>query len=578
MIEHTGPISGLATYGGLFVATAGYDNRVILWDATTRRALAQGWHDHLANQCAFSPDGKRLVSSGSDYTARIWSVPEMRLLSVIGAHTDDVFQSSYSPDGLYLATASYDRTIAVHDAVGNCIHQLKGHESFIESFDWSRDSTKIRSCGADGTVRTWDISTGACASVELGNGQDMDAVVNLPSGGYVFGSNDGTVTVTNSQGRKADHLAHSSGVKRLVIDDEATVLLSVGYDRHVILWQIGEGDCLNLQKKIVFPDSVWARSAAFLKSGNVAFATFGSTYAEWDIKNNNWILENYTPSRSINAVCVSDNAIYCVGDAGYVYKNGVRNAGPETLINFITIIDGDVVTGGHNGEIYSERLGTAIYKHNAPNNCCAQFRRLGETILAVGSYSGDIIFLRVLAERYEFIRILKVHSNAIKGIATDGKVICTGCADGELGVVDIVSLELHKKTKSAHSSILNGLCAYRDGFASVSRDLTLQLWAGQASSSYKSRHTNSIKCIAANKSGELIATGSYGGTIDVFDINLNEWRGVIKRPTTAGISSLVWHDCQQQFLAGAYDGVVYAIPTDDGQWIDCRTRLNQIKT
>ena len=53
MIEHTAPISGVDAYGTM-VATAGYDNRVILWDSITRTALAEGRHDHLANQCRFS--------------------------------------------------------------------------------------------------------------------------------------------------------------------------------------------------------------------------------------------------------------------------------------------------------------------------------------------------------------------------------------------------------------------------------------------------------------------------------------------------------------------------------------------
>ena len=58
MIEHEGPISGIATFGDRLVATAGYDNQIILWDSRERRALARGCHDHLVNQCEFSADGK----------------------------------------------------------------------------------------------------------------------------------------------------------------------------------------------------------------------------------------------------------------------------------------------------------------------------------------------------------------------------------------------------------------------------------------------------------------------------------------------------------------------------------------
>jgi len=62
-MKHTAPISSVATWGS-YVATGGYDNRVILWNATTRKALAQGWHDHLVNHCAFSSNGgSALVAS-----------------------------------------------------------------------------------------------------------------------------------------------------------------------------------------------------------------------------------------------------------------------------------------------------------------------------------------------------------------------------------------------------------------------------------------------------------------------------------------------------------------------------------
>src|SRR5579883_2794411 len=82
MIKHTSPISGIATYKNQFVATAGYDNRVILWEAKTKTSIACGFHDHLVNQCQFSSDGKYLVSSSSDYSARLWSIPEMKLIAV----------------------------------------------------------------------------------------------------------------------------------------------------------------------------------------------------------------------------------------------------------------------------------------------------------------------------------------------------------------------------------------------------------------------------------------------------------------------------------------------------------------
>ena len=71
-MRHLGPIAGIASHEAL-IATAGYDNRLILWDARTRQAMAMAHHDHPVNQSAFSHDGRWLVSASSDYSARVWS-------------------------------------------------------------------------------------------------------------------------------------------------------------------------------------------------------------------------------------------------------------------------------------------------------------------------------------------------------------------------------------------------------------------------------------------------------------------------------------------------------------------------
>lgn len=97
MIQHRGPISGIAAWQDTYVATAGYDNQVICWDQRTGQALSRSVHDHLANQCVFSPDGRHLLTSSSDYTARLWTVPDLRLVAVFADQADDVEMSVFHP-------------------------------------------------------------------------------------------------------------------------------------------------------------------------------------------------------------------------------------------------------------------------------------------------------------------------------------------------------------------------------------------------------------------------------------------------------------------------------------------------
>lgn len=122
MITHRAPISGIAAHRDQYVLTAGYDNQVILWDAKTQRPLARAMHDHLANQGAFSPDGAYVVTSSSDYSARLWTVPDLRLVAVFADQEDDVEMSAFHPDKPLVATASRDHRVRVYDFGGRLLH------------------------------------------------------------------------------------------------------------------------------------------------------------------------------------------------------------------------------------------------------------------------------------------------------------------------------------------------------------------------------------------------------------------------------------------------------------------------
>ena len=104
-MQHSGPIAGIAVHGN-HIATAGYCNQLILWDAERREAVARACHDHIVNQCAFNNTGTLLVSSSGDYSARVWEVPSLRLKAVLADHQDDVDMALFSPDDQLIATCA----------------------------------------------------------------------------------------------------------------------------------------------------------------------------------------------------------------------------------------------------------------------------------------------------------------------------------------------------------------------------------------------------------------------------------------------------------------------------------------
>ena len=73
-------------------------------------------------------------------------------------------------------------------------------------------------------------------------------------------------------------------------------------------------------------------------------------------------------------------------------------------------------------------------------------------------------------------------------------------------------------------------------------------------------HPNSVKCLAASPCGRWIASGSYGGTVALFDRASMRFESR-HRISKAGVSSLCWSAREGGFLAADYTGAVHVVPT-----------------
>ena len=114
-------------------------------------------HHTRIHGLVFSPDGRRLVSTSSDRTARIWDVQTGQLERQLDGHFDEVFAAAFHPDGRRLATAGRDRIIRLWDPdTGEQVSQLRGHTEYVFSLDFSPDGSTLVSGSGDFTVRLWD--------------------------------------------------------------------------------------------------------------------------------------------------------------------------------------------------------------------------------------------------------------------------------------------------------------------------------------------------------------------------------------------------------------------------------------
>jgi toxoflavin biosynthesis protein ToxC len=561
MLRHISPISGIASYAGQYIATAGYDNRVILWDAKNNFPVAVGNHDHLANQCEFSQCGKYLVTSSSDHTARIWLIPQMKLIAVLSDHDDDVEYAALHPKELLVATASRDCKIRIFDFKGRLLNTITGHDADVISIQWLGASKKLISSSDDGTIRVWDVESGIQIDQLNDSGVQTDALAISNEGIIYAGDDTGEVHVISKNIRQQIG-AHQAGIKKIVLQGTNKKLISIAYDRKACLWDILSTGELKLCVSFSLPNVIWARSCAFHGDTEIVFSTFGDTYARYDYQSGKWQADHINGTSGINAVLADASDVWTVGDAGVVKKNYNNVQQLPSLCNFLIKCGSTVLTGGQTGEIFSGASGNVIYRHRSPLNCAASFTYKNENYIIVGAYTGEGVILKQHIDgSVIYHRTITLHDNAIKGLAVNDDILFSVCATGAAAWHDLKNDKQLKYVKGAHQKIANG-CVALEGkhFASVSRDLFLRIWNGNDLSlecEMLTPHTRSIKCIATDTSFRYLATGSYNGTVAIFDRKKSYWQ--TKRITNAGISSLFFNKTNNQFLASSYDGNIHSL-------------------
>lgn len=196
LLTLTGHLSALNSASwsadGRWLLTTSRDRTARVWDATTGATLfVLSGHTAAVNDAAWSPDGTTILTVGADQQARVWDArPGDELLTLTG-HTRRLSAAAWSPDGTRIATAAADRTARVWDAqTGALLLTLEGHTRTINAVAWSPDGAQIATASDDRTVRVWEARSGTLLRVFDRHSQPVNALAWSPDGAEIVSVSD----------------------------------------------------------------------------------------------------------------------------------------------------------------------------------------------------------------------------------------------------------------------------------------------------------------------------------------------------------------------------------------------------
>ena len=365
-------------FDGSRLASSGPDGRTILWDAVTGEKIstfsedngvetywvafnpdgseivtadtnfAEGWasiwdiqtgqklfflpgNATIVRGVSYSPDGKTIVTTGDDQTAKLWDADTGEKLLTLYGHTDSVSFAVFSPDGTRLATSSFDRHTKIWDvATGRELMDIAGHLRDLSSVGFSPDGQRIVTSSADSTAKVWSIApsrelltlvNGPAISFTEGselayspdgsrlvvaNSDPEPKVWDVKTSKLLFSltghtdavtfatysadgtriataSNDGTAKVWDaSSGRELLTLTgHTDFVFGTAFSPDGTKVATTSFDNTAKIWDASTGQLLST----LTGHKDWVFSAEFSPDGNyLATSSMDTTAIIWDLK------------------------------------------------------------------------------------------------------------------------------------------------------------------------------------------------------------------------------------------------------------------------------------------------------
>jgi cytochrome c len=279
---HGGPVRALAiSPDGTHAVSGSFDTSAIRW-SLTRNVAEQvlRFHDGAVNAVAYLKDG-RIVTAGADAHIAIWTPPRQQPDKIFDGHAGPIASLGVSPDNVFVASASWDRTIRLWPLNGGQPRVLEGNSQNVNGVAFSPDGKNVVSAGYDATVRIWPLKGDGEIIRNLPT--PLNAVAVAPDGEILAAGADGKVYFLSPTGETLSEIeASTTPIIAIAVSPDGNLAAAAGIRGSVA---VIERKTRQLTHTLVGPGlPVW--SVAFLPD-NRTLLTGGTDrmIRRWDASN-----------------------------------------------------------------------------------------------------------------------------------------------------------------------------------------------------------------------------------------------------------------------------------------------------
>jgi len=287
---HGGWVTAIATTmeNPDMILSASRDRSVIIWNLTREEgkygvpSKRLTGHSHYVQDVVISSDGQFALSGSWDKTLRLWDLHSGKTTCRFVGHKKDVLSVAFSADNRQIVSGSRDCSINLWNTLGQCkftINDDGGHSEWVSCVRFSPNITTgphlIVSAGWDRMVKVWDLHTCKLVHDLVGHEGYVNTVTVSPDGSLcASGGKDGTAFLWDlNEGRHLSSL-HADDIIHALVFSPIRYWLCAATASIIKIWDLESKMCLEELKPPLPPTG---KKAVPIQCISLAWSADGST-------------------------------------------------------------------------------------------------------------------------------------------------------------------------------------------------------------------------------------------------------------------------------------------------------------